>query len=365
MLNKKEYKWLERHTEIANHCESTEDYACDNIVFGFYRPHHLNVLKKIFANYQHTVSKNDEYNLFEVKNFSIDDFNDVALKHNADLIYNQSTKTIHYLMNNHNKRKEIRCSNSQTLSKLSNSQKLDILFSFGQNLFPNDFLRQKQDEFIEKNSDKFLALLQLHISPEFMKAEKEKVKRVVYRVSQLPDIKNKLNNFHMLGENKQINLLQQIAQITSDVNGIEAPHIYFMNDEQLAKEKLEMDWIETEAYADDKDIYLIKDSLKTLRGVDCVSTVFHETLHIAQSNADYADFPEMEEMFSPRLNYLQEHSETYLFTPQELVTYSLEKEFYNELIEKTNAQSNVGTHPYVSEYSVAVQYMQRSLTRRR
>ena len=69
----------------------------------------------------------------------------------------------------------------------------------------------------------------------------------------------------------------------------------------------------------------------------------------------------MEEMFSHRLNYLQNHSDTYSAIPTEMVTYNLEQEFCQQLENHLNLKIN--DYAYHEEYSIAQQYIQKALRR--
>lgn len=92
-----------------------------------------------------------------------------------------------------------------------------------------------------------------------------------------------------------------------------------------------------------------------------MTLAFHETTHVAQSNLDYKDFPEMEEMFSHRLNYLQNYADTYSATPLEMVTYNLEQEFCEQMNKRLKLK--VRDYSYNNEYNVAKQYIQKAMHR--
>ena len=69
----------------------------------------------------------------------------------------------------------------------------------------------------------------------------------------------------------------------------------------------------------------------------------------------------MEELFSHRLNYLQNHSEIYLSIPMEIVTYNLEKRFQQQLAEKLHLKTNE-TY-YNTEYEITQEYLAKALRR--
>ncbi len=364
MISKEEYKWLEHHTDILNNVPDINDYAQQNIKFKVYRPGHVQKIKNIFKEYQCISGQNKNDIWVKVKGLTIDDFNDIAGRCSADLIYDMSAHDINYIpMNKKHNYKIIRRSTAKLLSNLNNRKKLDILFSFAQGIFTSDKKYKRQFDFIEQNSNKFIALLQLKINKDFMRQEYKKVNKITEQITALPNIRKKLENFALLPKTEQFSLLKETSRITAEVNGVTPPNIHFITNKQAHKDSKIAEWVQTDAYAGFHDIYINKDLLKSYSGIEALSLAFHETTHIAQSNSDYSEFPEIEEMFSHRLDYLQNHADTYTAIPMEMVTYNLEQEFCEQLDSKLNMKMH--DYEYETEYNNAQQYMIKALRRSR
>lgn len=361
MISKEEYKWLERHTDILNKVPNLDDYAYTDVKFKVYRPAHVQKIKDIFKDYKCVSGQNKNDIWVKIKGFTLDDFNDTAYNFNANLIYNTAENDINYILTDQKlNHKIVRRATPKLLSNLSNRKKLDIFFSFAQNLFPNKEKRLRQFEFIEQHSNKFFALLQLKIPADFMREEYNKVRKITAKIRTLPDIKNKLNHFQLLPKSEQQALICEVSRITAEINGVEPPKVHFISNKQ-ANNDPDADWIQTDAFAEFDDIYINRDIVKSYSGIEVLTLAFHETTHIAQSHLDYKNFPEMEEMFSHRLNYLQNHSDTYSATPTEMVTYNLEQEFCQQLENHLNLKIN--DYAYHEEYDIAQQYIQKALRR--
>lgn len=362
MISKEEYKWLERHTDILNIVPNIDDYAHEFVKFKVYRPSHIQKIKEIFKNYKCTSGQNKKDIWIKINGFTLNSLNETAYHYFGDMIYDCSDHGIYFMPTNKRRNQRIlRKASPRLLENLSNRKKLDILFSYAQTIFPTEQQRLHQNEFIDQNSEKFQALLQLKISSRFMENEYQKVRQIVSKIASLPDIKNKLENFHSLPEKEQRFILNETSRITAEVNNVKPPKIHYLSQKQINNDEQVAEWTQADAYADYKDIYLNKDFFKKYNGIECLNLAFHETTHIAQSNVNYPEFPEMEELFSHRLDYLQNHAETYLSIPTELVTYNLEQYFRNKVSEKLNILSKEAF--YASEYTITQQYMKRALHR--
>lgn len=361
MINKEEYKWLERHTDILNRVSNLEDSAYTDIKFKIYRPAHVQKVKDMFKDYKCASGQNKNDMWVKVKGLTITEFNNNICYFNADLIYDMAENDINYILADQKfNRKIVRRATPKLLANLSNRKKLDILFSFAQNPFPNEEKRLKQFDFIEQNSDKFVALLQLKIPAGFMRKETEKVEKITAKIAALPNIRTKMNNFQLLPKSEQQALICETARLTAEINGVKPPKVHFITNKQ-ANSDPDANWIQTDAFAEFHDIYINKDLVKSYSGIEALTLAFHETTHIAQSNTDYKDFPEMEEMFSHRLNYLQNHVDTYSAVPMKMVTYNLEQEFCNQLEQRLNLKMR--DYIYHEEYGIARQYIQKALRR--
>jgi hypothetical protein len=207
------------------------------------------------------------------------------------------------------------------------------------------------------------ALLQIRIPPEFMEDELRKIRLIAAEIAKLPNIKKKLENFHSLSKVQQKKLFAATAAITAKYTGIQAPNLFLVNNEEV-KQFAHADWVEADAFAFEKNIYINTDKLDKLSGIQCLSLAWHETNHIAQSYADYGKYPIMEDILSHRLNYLNEFEDVYIMHPQEKVNYALEKQFIEECVARTGLAPDSKTFLPRSEYDVATQYMAKSMQRK-
>ena len=132
----------------------------------------------------------------------------------------------------------------------------------------------------------------------------------------------------------------------------------FVNQKQIEADKGLAQWMETEAYTYENNVLINMDVVKSLSGLQAISSAWHETNHVAQEYADYPHFPEAEALFNKRLNFLQQMPETYIFHPQELVTYALERLFIEECAKRIKLRSDERNYDYQSEYDISAHYIQ-------
>lgn len=362
-MDKKDYIWLERHTEINNICTDIADCAFTDLAIKIHRPHHLKRLRQIFSEYpQELFRDNDELLYIRVKGLKIEDFYNIALSHNAEIIFNDTDNKIYYIPADRKKYLRIfRRSSAKMLSNLSNRKKLDILFALHQEVYPNNATADQNLAFLDQNSDKLLALLQMKLPRKFLEDEKRKTRLVAAEIAKIPHIAEKINGFRRLKSAEQQNLLTEISYITADINNIPKPEILFLTTKQMNESAPDTDWIDTNAYTSGHTIYIDKQKTKQENGIYSVLSPFHETLHVAQAYGDYSAYPDVEDMFSAKLMYIEGMPETYSFAPPELVTYTLEHYLQEELINRLPLRTpeNMET----PEYDIARQYVQKALQR--
>lgn len=362
MISKADYIWLERHTDILNKVQDIDSLAKQFVKFKIYRPSHLHKIQNIFKDYTCISGKNNKDSWVKIKGLTLEDFDAIASDNGGQLLGDSKNKDIYYIPADYEMyHKIIRRSSAKLLANLSNRKKLNILFALAQNITVNNRLRGNSRDFIEQNSDKVTALLQLKIPDDFMRKEYEKVQIITSKIVSLPDIQAKLNKFQLLSKEEQQSLIKEVSSITAEVNNVEPPKVHFITSKQADRDSNIADWVQTDAFADYQDIYINKDLLKSYSGLEALTLGFHETTHVAQSGSDYKDFPEMEDIFSQRLNYLQNYAETYASLPLEMITYNLEQEFCEQLNKKLNLKNK--DYAYITEYSYAQTYMQKSLRR--
>ncbi len=362
MISKADYIWLERHTDILNKVQDIDSLAKQFVKFKIYRPGHLQKIQDIFKDYTCISGKNNKDAWVKIKGLTLENFDAIAADNGGQLIGDSKNKDIYYIPADYEMyHKIIRRSSAKLLANLSNRKKLNILFALAQNLSIHNRLRGNNHDFIEQNSDKVTALLQLKIPDDFMRKEYKKVQAITSKIASLPNIRAKLNKFQLLSKKEQQSLIKEVSRITAEVNKVEPPKVHFITNKQSARDSHIADWVQTDAFADYQDIYINKDLLKSYSGLEALTMGFHETTHVAQSGSDYKDFLEMEDIFSPRLNYLQNYAETYASLPLEMITYNLEQEFCEQLNKKLNLK--IKDYAYMTEYSYARMYMQKSLRR--
>ena len=366
-MNKNDFIWLYRNTTINNHIEDFETDINKDIALKISRKHHLKRIQQIFSNYKlELYCDYDDLLYCKIKGFSIDEFLDVAKENNSYTIYFPEEKQIALLPPNRKKYLKIfRRSSPSLLANLSNRKKLDILFSLHSEYSPNSLSKKQHFEFLENNTYKINALLQLKVPEQFIDSEKRKVRLIAMEISKLPKIGEKINNFENLSQKEKEKIITNVIKITSKYNNIETPNIYFFskeeinNDDNIENPK----WIETEAYTYTNNIVFNKDFVNKSNGLINIATAFHETNHIAQSYGDYSNFEDIEDMFNSRLIFTELFSETYIFTTQELLTYPLEYYFMEEIIKNTKIPSK-NSFSYMSEYNISGQYLQKALSRK-
>lgn len=364
-MNEKEYIWLTRNTMIDNQCNKFKDCYVEKVVFKLFRKHHLAEIKRIFANHEVQAYKDGkDYVYLEVKDLTIADFCKTAMDYNSDIIYNDPTGRCYYDPANRKKYEHIlRLSTPQQLIQLSPRKKLDILMSVNKDCYFSLRHKRKHELALDIKSDKINALLQFPISGEFWEREQRKVRLIAAEIAQIPNIKKKLENFQTLEYKVQKKLFAQICKITAKYNGIKPPTVQFLSEEEVKMYTPDNEWVNPEGFASEKTVFVNRGALKNLSGVQFLSLAWHETNHIAMSHGNYSQFPLMEDILSPRLDYINDLEQCYILHPQEKINYALEKQFIEEVVNRTGVKADKKTMDFSLEFAIASQYMAKSLQR--
>jgi hypothetical protein len=320
-------------------------------------------IKKIFAGHKVQAYKDGkDYVYFEVKDMTVADFCGIAVKYNSDIIYNDPNGRCYYDPANRKKYEHmLRLSTPQQLSQLSPRKKLDILMSIDKDCYFSLRHKQKHEHALERKAEKINALLQFPISPEFWEGEQRKVRLIAADIAKLPNIKKKLEEFQNLNEKAQRKLFAEACKITAKYNAIKMPQLQFLNSEEIKEYVSDNDWVNPEAFASENTIFVAKDALENLSGTQVLSLAWHETNHIAMARGDYSSYPLMEDILSPRLDYINDLEQCYIFHPQEKINYTLEKQFIEEVVNRTGIKADDNTLKIHTENAVAMQYMAKAL----
>ncbi len=366
-MNKRDFLWLTHHSEIANLCPSPE--ACETLplILRVNRPNHTEKVRNLFSEYKiNTIAEPEGSFLLRFPHLTVNQFCAIAMHNGSDLVYNMANDTLSYEPVDRDKYMHIfRRSSPRMLANLPPHQKLNTLMNLWRDKFRSSWARQKYEDNLYKHVDKLLALLQLPLPPEFMRTERQKVHDIVEDIGRLPQIKSKLENFNRLPPAEQKQLLLDTCRITAAHNGIKMPKVIFTTGDKIAADAVRADWIDTDGCSNKNEIEFNTDKFHRLSSAQALSLAWHETTHIAQAYGDYSAYPQVEDMFCPKLDYLQLFPETYPYHPQETVTYALEKQFIEDVIARTRAKPDERTFSYAPEYDIAVHNIARALRRHR
>lgn len=364
-MQKREFIWLTRNTDIDNVCQSMKDCATTDVVFKIFRKHNAARLEEIFADYQTERYKDDDDFLYvEVKEMSLNDFAGSAKSFNADILFNGANGKFYYIPVDADKYLQVFTKLSpQTLNKLSPRKKLDMLFALNQECHISTKAQKQRDKFLNKNSEKLNALLDLSIPPDFYEDELRKIRLITAEIAAIPEIKTLLKNFHNLPKKQQKELFFETCGITAKYNRIKTPNLCFISNPKM-KKITQSDWVDADGFSVEKNIFINTGKLRQSSGIQCLALIWHETNHIAQSFADYTKYPIMEDILSHRLNYLNEFKDVYIMHPQEKVNYALEKQFIEECVARTGIAPDSKNFLPRNEYDVATQYMAKSMQRK-
>ena len=364
-MDKKDYIWLTRNTEINNVCNRFEDCNTEPVEFKLFRASHLPQLRQIFADNRTELYRDKQDTCYlTVTDMTVSDFCNIALQHNSDLIYNDADGRIYYDPSDRSKYQHfLRRNTTQTLSRLSPQKKLDILLSISKECYMSLHGKEQHEAALDRQANKLNALLQLPISHEFWENERRKIRLIAADIAQIPHIKEKIEDFNTLNLAEQKKLLYKVSGLIAKYNRIKTPRLIMLTTEQIQQFQLD-DWVEADAFAFDKTLYICTDKLKEQSGIRCLALAWHETNHIAMSTGDYSRFPTMENMLNPHLNYINGVEQSYIFHPQEKINYALEKQFIEECVARTGIKKLGNTYAPSAEFDVATQYISRSLQKK-
>lgn len=365
-MNKQEYIWLTRNTEIDNQCDEFADCKKQKVIFKLFRKHHLPKIEEIFAGHDTQVLKDEfDFTYFEVKDMTLYDFCGIAMDYNSDIIYNDPNGRCYYDPADRKKYEHIfRRSTPRELAQLSDRKKLDVLMAINKDCYMRLRNKLSHEQALDRNSDKINALLQLPIPKDFWEHEQRKIRLIAAEIAKMPGIKEKLENFHNLSEEEQRKIFKQTCKITAKYNRIDVPVVRYLSSKQMEDQTADTDWASPEAFASEYYIFVNKDRFKKLTGVQVMSLAWHETNHIAMAYGDYSSFGLMEDILNKRLDYINEIEQAYIFHPQEKINYALEKQLIEEIVTRTGVKADDKTMKMHSEYTVALQYMAKSLNQK-
>jgi hypothetical protein len=365
-ISKRDYIWLERNTVINSYCEKIEDVDKTGLALKVYRAHHIEKLYDILADYKLDLHKDSDNLLYvRVKGQTLDDLWNESVKHGGDLILDTKDCRAFYVPVDKEKYKRIvRRSSAKMLTGLSTRKKLDILFGLSQDIFYSEHAEIQHEKFMEKNMGKILSLMMMKFPKKFVDDEKRKMRLVAADVAKIPNIKNVLDNFETLSLEEKKLLMDNVIEITAKYNRINKPNVYFLTTEQI-NENLEIaEWMETDAYASLDNVCFDESKVNKYSGLKCITLALHETWHVGQNFGDFSKYENVEDMLSEKLKYLEECSETYSLTANELLAYNMENLFMEEVIKRTKANvKDKDIEDLKLGYDISSQYVAKALSR--
>ena len=361
-MNKEDYIWLTRNTDIINVCEQAEKLVAQSTVFKIFRKSHLPKIKEIFANRKvlQYIDKQDNCYL-KVKNMTVGDFCEIALQYGSDLLHKDG-KAFYIPVNQKKDAYIFWRKTPQQLSELSPQKKLDILYALDTDCYMSE---EEHLTALKNQADKMNVLLDLPIPPKFWEREQRKIRLIAAEIARIPNIKEKLENFAELNLIARKELLKDTIDITAHYNGIKSPRLFILTQKQM-QQYIGDDFqcADTDALNIDKSIYIRRGEAKKQSGARCLSLVWHETNHVAMTSGNYSQFPLMEDIMNTRLSYVGDIGESYIFSPQEKINYALEKQFIEECVARTGIKKLGNTFAPSDEIDVATQYISRSLQKK-
>lgn len=365
-ISKRNYIWLERNTIINSYCEKVEDADKTGLSFKVYRPHHIEKLYDIFADYKLDLHKDSDNLLYvRIKGQTLDDLWNESVKHGGDLILDTNDCRAFYVPADKSKYKKIiRRSSPKMLANLSTRKKLDILFGLSQDIFYSEYAEKQHEIFIQKNMKKFLPLMMMKFPKKFVDDEKRKMRLVAMEVSRIPNIRKTLDDFEGLTlEDKKL-FMDNVVEITAKYNNIPKPNIYFLTTKEM-NENLEVsEWFDTDAYASLDNVCFDETKVDKYSGLKCITLAFHEAWHVGQNFGDFSKYENVEDMFSEKLKYLEECSETYSLIANELLAYNMENLFMEEVVKYTGAfVKDDDINDAKSNYDISAQYVAKAINR--
>lgn len=365
-ISKRNYIWLERNTIINSYCEKVEDADKTGLSFKVYRPHHIEKLYDIFADYKLDLHKDSDNLLYvRIKGQTLDDLWNESVKHGGDLILDTNDCRAFYVPVDKEKYKRIvRRSSAKMLTGLSTRKKLDILFGLSQDIFYSEHAEIQHEKFMEKNMGKILSLMIMKFPKKFVDDEKRKMRLVAADVAKIPNIKNVLDNFETLSLDEKKLLMDNVVEITAKYNNIHKPNIYFLTTKEM-NENLEVsEWFDTDAYASLGNVCFDETKVDKYSGLKCITLAFHEAWHVGQNFGNFSKFENVEDMLSEKLKYLGNCSETYNLTANELLAYNMENLFMEEVVKYTGAfVKDDDINDAKSNYDISAQYVAKAINR--
>lgn len=365
-ISKRDYIWLERNTIINSYCEKIDDADKSCLALKVYRPHHIEKLYDIFADYKLDLHKDSDNLLYVIINGqTLDDLWNESVKHGGDLILDTDDCRAFYVPADKEKYKRIvRKSSAKMLASLSTRKKLDILLGMSQDIFYSEHAEKQHEKFIEKNMDKLLPLMMMKFPKKFVDDEKRKMRLVAADIAKIPNIKNILDNFETLSLDEKKLLMDNVVEITAKYNRINKPNIYFLTTEEINDNLSVSEWLETDAYASLDNVCFDVSKVDKYSGLKCMTLALHEAWHVGQNFGDFSNYENVEDMLSEKLKYLEDCSATYSLTANELLAYNMENLFMEEVVKLTKANvKDEDVSDLKLNYDISAQYVAKAQAR--
>lgn len=224
--------------------------------------------------------------------------------------------------------------NSEEKLKLLDTLFLDTYASVDENKRPITLNRRENIDLVQNNQEKLTALLfDMPFEKEFIADEIKKLKRFANLVMQIPNIKTDLEQYPSLKNAKKLKIANDVAEIFEYVYETKGIKIKPFTEEEYKKQYPDDKKIIPTGYAtSDKTIYLNMDRLKRSDNLALLSMVFHEALHIYQSEHSFEQYPVASKMFDDKFAYLSAVQDgTYLLNHVEQHTYGMQHMFVDIL----------------------------------
>lgn len=219
---------------------------------------------------------------------------------------------------------------TQELADLPQKQKIDLLDKSIIKLYSGKDLDnfEKNSDAIAKYSEQFKILLfHLKFDQKFLDEEIALNDRFNNLLKHIPNLKENLESFRDLPQDKKIELAQNIIDTFNYVYNTKDIGLHTYTDKQYRQEfPTDKTPYPPTGYATNNSIHLNMDRLNKCDNMVIVSLVYHELIHIHQKERSYQQFLDMEKLMDDKFTiFNNDKKDCYVLSFNEQHAYNMDR----------------------------------------
>lgn len=224
------------------------------------------------------------------------------------------------------------------LSALKTAQKINLLDGLIADVIGNDIETHAQNiNAINIHKEKLSVLLfGLELPHKFLQEEQKKAHQFCRRMATIPALKENLENWPHLTARRRFQISHDILDVfnaTYQTNiTLKSFSISDWERQAVSRGLNPEEIMVPTGYAEENEIYLCREKLALCDNLAIPALVFHEALHVTQTQKDWSSYPTVQKLFEEKFNYLGvKNDDLYVMNPVEVHAYGIDRLVINYL----------------------------------